>query len=568
MGAATAGCLGDDDPAAEVDADDVGEQVPPIRVDYPSDLSGTTEVAEATIPILRNALEELGLEMETQPVSFSEWLERQFNDQRVCHLNISDYANNPDRLDPDEFTFNYAASNAGANGQTNWANYANCEQQVLAEEQRREVDPEARREIVYEAHEIPSEDIATIPLIGNVSFGAYNEEQVEPGPLGPAGVDDTATHTLIQTTGIDGPVRANTTPATVETNVHLRFGGPTPLVPWSTMVYSPLFAYDHEYEFMNVLAEYEEVREDGLEVEVGLRDATFHDGSPITSEDVAWTFTYLNDNFDVFPRFPDLPLDSIDTPDDSTVVFNLTERFAPLLTRVVPEWGIMPRDHFIENGAEDDPDGFELDTVIGSGPYAVSDFSRGTSLLLEPHDGHPKYDPEGNIDMVAYDDSQGAARAFENEEINWLQTIDAGLAERIEDMEEADVRVTNTPSTIMLWPQCSWGPSQFRAFRMAVSQAINRQRVNQTAALGRSEPQLYSSNMSDTHPFYPGEEYLTQCAETPEDNVETAIEVLEDAGFGFDGDGNLRYPEDADLSPVWPEGDEPADYPDQFECLQ
>lgn len=317
-----------------------------------------------------------------------------------------------------------------------------------------------------------------------------------------------------------------------------------------------------------MLAESSNVSEDGLDVEISLRDATFHNGDPVTSEDVQWTFSYLSSNFDVFPRFPDLPIDTIDAPDESTVIFRLSESFAPLLTRVVPEWGIMPKQHFIDNGAEENPADFSLDSVVGSGPYAVSEFSQGNSLLLEPHDGHPVYEPESNLSLISYSDSQGAARAFEEGELNWLQTISAPLAEQVdENVDSAVIETIEKPSNYLLWPQYPWGPSKHRAFRMAVSQAINREQINQTTALGQSSPNLYSTNMSPVHPFYPGDENLTQCADSASSNVETAVSVLEEAGFTFDGDGNLHYPVDADLSPRWPEGDEPADYPEQFPCL-
>lgn len=545
-----------------------GEMVPTILIDYVSDLPGLTEMSERMVPQLETAMGELGLDMETNPRTFSAWLDSLFQDQRQCHFSIWNYANNPDRLDPDEFTFNYAASYAGANGLTNQSNYANCEVQELCEQQRQETDPESRRDIVYDAHSLHSEDIVTIPLIVNAQFGAYNEDQVDPGPLGPSGVANTATHTLIQTSGTDGEVRASTTPATVETNVHLRFAGPTPLVPWSTIVYSPLFGYDEEYDFINILADYSEVSDDGLEIEIGLKDATFHNGDPVTAEDVQWTFSYLNENSDVFPRFPELPIDSIETMDDSTVLITLETPFAPLLTRVMPEWGIMPKDHFIANGAEDDPANFTLDSVIGSGPYSVDNYSQGQSLLLSPHDGHPLYSPDSDLSLIAYDDSQSAARAFENGDINWLQTINAGLAEQVRgNLNSASIEVTESPSNLILWPQYSWGPSKHRPVRMAISQAINRERINQTVALGESSPVVQSTNMSPTHPFYPGEDNLTACADSPQSNVESAMGYLEDAGFTTDGNGNLRYPPDADLSPRWPEGEAPSELPDEFPCL-
>jgi len=30
----------------------------------------------------------------------------------------------------------------------------------------------------------------------------------------------------------------------------------------------------------------------------------------------------------------------------------------------------------------------------------------------------------------------------------------------------------------------------------------------------------------------------------------------------------LHYPVDADLSPLWPQGKEPADFPDRFPCIE
>ena len=83
-----------------------GEMVPTILVDYVSDLPGLTEMSERMVPQLESAMGEIGLEMETNPRTFSAWLDSIYQDQRRCHFSVFNYANNPDRLDPDEFTFN------------------------------------------------------------------------------------------------------------------------------------------------------------------------------------------------------------------------------------------------------------------------------------------------------------------------------------------------------------------------------------------------------------------------------------------------------------------------------
>jgi peptide/nickel transport system substrate-binding protein len=541
-------------------------------IDYLSNLPGLTEMSEASIPILRTALEELGMEVEIIPHGFTKAGEVLFNDTRETHFQIWNAANNVDRLDPDEFTTIYSPANAGSNGQRSFNNWAPpdtaCEYQGMINDQRRAASTEEREQIINEAHAMHSEDVATIPLITNATYGAYNTDEVDPGPIGAAGIANTSTHTLIQSSSSEG-LQANVPSALTTESVFFRFSGPTALIPWSTIVYSPLFYYDEEYNFINMLADGYEYQNEGQSLRVDLRDATFHNGNQITSEDVAWTYNYLNSNRDVFALFPDVPLESIDTPDDSTVVFNLSERFTPFLTRVLPLWGIAPKDHFIDQGAEEDPAGFQLDTIIGSGPYSVDSLNTDQSILLSPHDGHPVYDPSSELSLIAYSDSQGATRAFENGDINWLQTISAGLAQQLrENIDFASVEITRAASNFLLWPQTNWGPSKHRAIRMAFSQAINRQRVNQTVAFGDSTPVLHSNIMAPTHPWWPGDDSLTQIADSASGSVETARSTLEDAGYTFADDGSLRYPADADLDPLWPQGQEPADFPDRYPCLE
>jgi len=550
--------------------DDHGEQVPTVLIDYLSDLPGLTEMSERSIPQLQEALSAIGLEDEIIPRGFVEAGEVLFNDSRETHFQIWNAANNPDRLDPDEFAAIYSPENAGANGRRNFNNYAKpdvaCDIYRMVREQRGAANTEERREIINELQSLHSEDIATIPLTVNATYGAYNTNTVEPGPIGAYGIANTGTHTLVQSSSPDG-IQANVTPAVVETTVHMRFTGPTGLVPWSSIVYSPLFYYDEDYNFIDVLATGFEYSDDGTSLEVGLEDATFHNGDPITSEDVKWTFEHLVANRDAYPQVPDVPLESVETPDEQTVVFQLSERFTPFLTRFLPLWGILPKDHFIEQGAEDDPNGFELDSIIGSGPYEVSSLNRGESLLLSPHDSHPLYSPDSNLALIGFADAEGAFRAFRNGEINWLQSIDAGLAEEArETVDFASVEITEAASNFLLWPQCNWGPSKHRPIRMAFSQAINRERISEIIAFGDASPVLHSTIKAPTHPWF-DEDALTQVADSPTANVDTATQVLEDAGYTFDDDGNLRYPPDADLSPDWEEGEEPADYPDEFPCL-
>jgi peptide/nickel transport system substrate-binding protein len=74
-----------------------------------------------------------------------------------------------------------------------------------------------------------------------------------------------------------------------------------------------------------------------------------------------------------------------------------------------------------------------------------------------------------------------------------------------------------------------------------------------------------SSYFTSAHPWYPEDE-VYQATDDPTGDVEQAKQILRDAGWGWDDDGNLRYPADADLSPRWPKGEYPNE-DNGFPCV-
>jgi peptide/nickel transport system substrate-binding protein len=126
--------------------------------------------------------------------------------------------------------------------------------------------------------------------------------------------------------------------------------------------------YNEDAELVQELADDIEVDRGGRRVTVQLIDSTFHNGDPVTAEDVQFTFEHLSENPGSFPQGCNPPYESIDIVDDKTVEFNLERPFLSLVSREWPRWGIFHKESWVESGAREDPSGFEVEPVIRSGP--------------------------------------------------------------------------------------------------------------------------------------------------------------------------------------------------------
>src|SRR5699024_9955110 len=136
-------------------------------------------------------------------------------------------------------------------------------------------------------------------------------------------------------------------------------------------------------ETYNALAADDPKKVDDTTYEVTLRDgAVFHDGSPVTPEDVAFSFArVLNpDNESLYTQF--IPfIDSVEPKDDKTVTIKLNFPTGLLAERLsVVE--VVPQE-----AVEKDPDAFDA-KPIGTGPYQLTDGGAGGTVKFERNDDY------------------------------------------------------------------------------------------------------------------------------------------------------------------------------------
>ncbi len=198
-----------------------------------------------------------------------------------------------------------------------------------------------------------------------------------------------------------------------------------------------------------LVAESVDVAPDRLSVVFNLRkEARFHDGSPITPDDVVWTFDTLKAKG--APQYHLYYADVLkaETVGDRAVKFTLRSAQNRELPSILGELPVLSKAYW----AARDFEKTSLDAPLGSGPYVIDSFDQGRSITLKRVPDYwakdlPVNKGKFNFDTMRYDyyrDTSVALEAFkagqydlrsENVSKNWAigydcPALSAGLIKK------------------------------------------------------------------------------------------------------------------------------------------
>ncbi len=161
--------------------------------------------------------------------------------------------------------------------------------------------------------------------------------------------------------------------------------------------YENLFKFNsNDGEAEPSLAESYAFSEDGMTLTVKLREATFASGNPVTSADVMFSINRcknLQDN----PSFICDTIESMEAPDDLTVVFHLTQPDSAILSKLTySSLAVLDSEVVKEHGGTDAEDAVTADTAsdylnttsAGSGMYVMTSYIPDSEIVLE---ANPNY---------------------------------------------------------------------------------------------------------------------------------------------------------------------------------
>jgi peptide/nickel transport system substrate-binding protein len=254
----------------------------------------------------------------------------------------------------------------------------------------------------------------------------------------------------------------------------------------------------------------------------------FSDGSPLTAEDVVFSFERnikIEDPNGASSLLANMK--SIDAPDDKTVVFNLKASDAtwPLLL-TTGSFAIVPSDVYPADKLQ------PSDKVIGSGRYTLAEYEPGQQTVLEKNDSYQGDDPAKNDTVInKYYDKASALKLD-------VQSGDVDIAYRslsptdIDSLRGADgvnvIQGNGTEIRYLVFNtdlQPGTSDEQKLAIRQAAAQVIDRQAIADNVYNGTVKP-LFS--MVPEGLQFHTEAFADEYGDAPD--VDAATQTLNDAG--------------------------------------
>jgi len=350
----------------------------------------------------------------------------------------------------------------------------------------------------------------------------------------------------------DTPKKGGTLSIVHSQFVHLNSAiqsGVATMVP-GAQIFAGLIRLDDKFQPVPYLAKSWEASSDGLTWTFRLvNNATFHDGKPITSEDVAFSLETVKKNHP-FGVAMFGAVDRVETPDPHTAVFKLNKptpallpSLSPVLMSIIPKHVYSSPEPIRTHPANSKP--------IGSGPFKFADYKPGEYLILDRYEKF--FIPERPyLDRLIFNimkDPTSVIIALERQKAHYSGYAGISLRD-IDRLEKLDhIKVTRKGYEAI-------GPLSWLAFnvrnkplddvrvRQAISYSIDRKFINQKLHIGRSVPA--------TGPLHHGSPFYFGDVEKYDLNLDKANKLLDQAGYPK-MDKGIRFSLMMDYEPTNPE---------------
>ncbi|HSL28016.1 MAG TPA: peptide ABC transporter substrate-binding protein [Anaerolineales bacterium] len=331
-----------------------------------------------------------------------------------------------------------------------------------------------------------------------------------------------------------------------------------PLLDWNNaadrsvnrLLFSGLIRFDERGLPQADLAEGWGVSEDGTIYNFTLReDAVWHDGTPVTSDDILFTVERMKSAGSLYPQDIKDLWDKIEVTqlNDKNLKFTLPEPYVPFIDYLT--FGILPKHLLDSVPAEQMPDAEFNINPVGTGPYRFDHLlvedGQITGVVLTVSDTYYGIDPY--LEQVVfryYDSSAAALDAYQQGEVLSVSEITPDVLEAA--LEEPDLRVYTSrlpQMTFVLFnlnnPEVAF--LQDAALRRALMMGTNRPYIINSLLKGQA--------VLTDGPILPNSWAYYDGIERIEYNPDEATRLLKNEGYVVPaGGGDVRAKEGTPLS--------------------
>ena len=227
------------------------------------------------------------------------------------------------------------------------------------------------------------------------------------------------------------------------------------------------------------IAESYEISDDGLDYTFHLRDdVTFHDGTPVTADDVVFSIELYKAS--EYQGSQISMLSSVEATDEHTVVCHLDAPYSPFLQGICSPM-IASKAYY--ESSEDD----FVNNPIGSGPYKFVSRAKGSNIKLEANEDYYRGAPEiKEVTFEVIPDSSTKAIALQTGEVNFAE-IDSATKPQLEANPAITIAEVPTSSFSYIAMNTEKEPFDDSRVRQAINYAIDRDNLVAVCYDGEAE---------------------------------------------------------------------------------
>jgi len=486
------------------------------------------------------AFQAIGWDIEAYPVDYNQNVQKVImeHDYDMWFVMLSGA---PIRIDPDVFIFQCHHSSEYKAGGFNWQGISDPEIDKLAIAQRAEMNAEKRREIVFKAQEKISDAQAMNAIAYMQMTNAYRSDRIKNlTPMLGDGIGSFWADLSMEVIQGDGYVRTarpsevkNWNPVAIKD--HLEFME-------VRMIYDSLFRIDPDGKAIPWMAKSFNIP-DPKTIDIAIREGMlWHDGKPVTIEDVKFSFDYHTKWKAPFFLSMLQLVEAVEITGKDSVRIRLKDPFAPFLTNLLGGMFIIPK-HIWQDIPEkvglDDPLKYPNDKPIGSGPFKLDYWDQGReykATAFKQHFSPPKC---AGIIGILYSSHDATAAAIEKGECDRTRYIlKPSLLLDLQKVKNVVAKGYPNHGFYTLCYHVRRPPLTDPAFRRALAHTIPRGLIIEAILSGLADEG--GSVIAPANKFW----HNPAVKPFPTD-VNKAKKILAEAGYTWDKQNKLHYPKKA-----------------------